>query len=277
MSPSRPHLLGRLAAPLLVGTWMCAGAASAADADCPPRLRVAFPDFAVPPIFHGTGAEFPDPPGQLVEFVRRAVQQSGCSVALELVRRPIRRMYFEAEHQEVDWVGMASHTPERAQWVVFPQHQGAVDTRLAVYAVDSHLYKLKTTVGVQWDGHTLRLPPGTKVGVPAGTAYETLARQYGWEMDLANGGPQALDKLLAGRTPAVVISDATVWGMDDAKETLLEALPVAVDTTYYFAAPSQAFFSHHPQFSRRVWQAMCEMARAERLLPDQKRLPRCPR
>ena len=82
MSTRRPCFQGPLAALLLgVGTWLCAGEAQAADGDCPPRLRAVFPDFAVPPIFHGTGAEFPDPPGQLVDFF--AAQ---CSTAVASLR-----------------------------------------------------------------------------------------------------------------------------------------------------------------------------------------------
>lgn len=264
---------------LAVGWSLVASQAFAvtASGSCPVRLRVAFPDFAVPPIFNGQGPDFPEPAGQLVDFFRRAMQLSGCDVPMDMVRRPMRRLYYEAERQAVDWISMASYTPERARAVVFPQHQGAVDTRLAVYVLEGHLYKRKEASNVLWDGHTLQLPPGGKVGVPAGTVYESLARQFGWDIDLANGGPQALEKLLAGRTPVVLISDATVWGLDDAKESRLEPLPGVVDTAFYFAAPSHAFFRRYPQFSRRIWQAMCQMARSEQIVPGQQRLMRCPR
>lgn len=254
---------------------LCLGVAHAGPA-CPPAMRVGFPDVGLTPLVHGSGSTFEQPPGELVAFVRQAVAQSGCSPRLHLLRRPLPRLYQEAAAGQLDWVAFATHTPQRAKALVFPKYRGRFDQRLSLYAIGAFIYRLPRTTGVQWDGQQLQLPPGGRLGVAAGSLHETLAREQHWPLETANGGPAVIAKLRAGRTPAILVSQATVLSMDAVSRDALMPLPPAVTIDYSLAAPSHRFYRSYPQFSRHIWLALCRAARAESRLAVQMPLPPCP-
>lgn len=242
---------------------------------CPAKVRVVFFDFAVPPLFNGKGPQFDSPPGHLVEWVRRAVEQTSCAPPLERSRRPTKRAYQELAYDEVDFVALSAPSPERERQVAFPRFKGQVDRRMAFYVTQTSLWVRKGERNIHWDGKNLTGPPGFKVGVPPGTPMESTSRQRGWEVDVAVNGPNSLEKLLIGRVPVTLVADVTVYALPGEKEAQLERLEPTLDVSYYYSTPSHAFYAKYPEFVEQYWQALCKLSRTEAALPEQKRLPAC--
>lgn len=257
----------------------CAGsaalAAGASKEACPDKVHITFLDIAVPPLYNGSGIEFANPPGYLVDWIRNAVAQTGCPVPVELVRRPVKRAYLELERGETNILATVPNTPERIAQGEFPRFKGEVDERMAYYVTGLSLWVRKSDAAVRWDGKTLAGPAGYKVGVVLGSQAEAIAQKYGWELEGGLNGPNVIEKLLAGRMAVAIAPDAVVAGMPDDKEDLLERLSPPLVQTYVHSVASKAFYAKYPEFMARYWSALCKASRAEKALPEQKRLQTC--
>jgi hypothetical protein len=251
------------------------GANIAAKEGCPNMVRVTFFDFAVPPLFNGTGTQFAKTPGYLVDWVQKAIAQTSCAPALELERRPIRRAYQEIEHNETDFLATVVQTPEREKIFAFPRVKGDIDRRATYLVTDTSLWVRKGEKTIHWDGQTLNGPKGFKVGVVQGTMMEALARKRGWEVDVAVNGPNSIEKLLMGRLPVTLVANLTVEALPDDQEALMERLGPPVDKSHYYSVPSHGFYAKYPEFVAQYWRALCQLARAETGMPEQRRLPAC--
>lgn len=261
---------------ILIG--VCIGAASVsvvAKEACPDKVRITFPDVSIPPFYNGSGLNFEDPPGYLVEWVRKAVAQTDCKVNLELKRRPVKRGYQEIEYNETDILAMAGYTPERFAILAFPIQKSQIDKRISWYQTTSYLWVRKGDTSVKWDGHQLGGPAGFKVGVPIGTKLETIASQHGWAQEPGTTAMKTVDKLLAGRMPVALLPDVTVASLPDDIEAKLERLEPPVESIELYSPSSKSFYAQYPEFMDKFWLALCKVARAEKALPEQKRLPAC--
>lgn len=256
----------------------CAGvlAAGLPKEACPESVRITFLDIAVPPLYNGSGIEFANPPGYLVDWVRAAVAQTGCPVQPELVRRPVKRAYQELEHGETDILATVPNTPERIAQGEFPRFKGEVDERMAYYVTGLSLWVRKAERhAVRWDGKALSGPAGFKVGVVQGSQAETIAQKLGWNLEGGINGPNIIEKLLAGRMAVAVAPDAVVAGLPDGQEDQLERLAPALTQTYVHSVANKGFYARYPEFMARYWSALCKASRAEKALPEQKRLQPC--
>ncbi len=250
--------------------------AVAAQEPCPERVRITFFDYPLPPLFHGSGMQFEQSPGLLVEWTQKAVQATGCRTRVELSRRPARRIHQELTYGQLDIIASWAVTPERLAIAEFPHIKNAVDTRMAYFATDTALWVRRGERSVLWDGMSLKGPPGFKVGVPPGTTMETMARSWGWAVDVGVNGPNTIEKLLRGRVPVTLISDAAIAAQPKEKRALLERLSPSVDRTLYYSAASKAFYAQYPEFMSRYWRGLCKASRAAPALPEQRQLLACP-
>lgn len=268
------HVFSALALLLPSASFNALAAGTTKEA-CPESVRITFLDIAVPPMYNGSGIEFANPPGYLVDWVRSAVAQTGCPVQPELVRRPVKRAYQELEHGETDILATVPNTPDRIGQGEFPRFKGEVDERMAYYVTGLSLWARKGDNTVRWDGKTLSGPAGFKVGVVQGSQAETIAQKQGWNLEGGTNGPNIIEKLLAGRMALAVAPDAVVAGLPDDIEAQLERLTPALVQTYVHSVANKAFYARYPEFMARYWSALCKASRSEKALPEQKRLQAC--
>ncbi len=73
--------------PILMGMVVAVGAMAAVP--CPPQIRLIYSDNAIAPLFLGDGVDIPEPPGLVVEWVRRVLARTGCASVARLSRIPI--------------------------------------------------------------------------------------------------------------------------------------------------------------------------------------------
>lgn len=260
---------------VLLLSSICFALVAQAAPPCPSVVRIAFPDYAIPPFFNGQGDAFDNPPGYLVEWVRQAMQRSACDSELVLTRRPTKRMYLEVEQDQVDIIALTIWGPEREPLLAFPRHKGAIDQRQAFYTSDASLWILKSNRSIHWDGKTLTGPPGFTVGSPAGSAQSSVARAHGWNVEEATTLPIVIEKLLLGRTAVALSTVGPVAALAPERQALLKRLSPAVTSTLYFSPSSHGFYAKYPEFTHRFWHELCVVARADKRVQREKPLPAC--
>jgi ABC-type amino acid transport substrate-binding protein len=252
----------RLAAALL-----CTVAATAAAQECPAVVRVSFPNFPIPPLLHGSD-HIATPPGQLVEWTRNALKNSGCKPALTFVRRPPNRQLAELAAGAIDILPGFSYSTELPAEMVFPMRDGDVNTAMRVVTDLTSLYVRSDNTEVRWDGVTLsgvRLRIGTSTG---GSTQRALVRSRGWDIELAPTPYSDLQKLLAGRVDAILESDSILDSRLGAHPARKLLPPVFV--THRYAPVRKDFQRQYPAFTERFWLEMCKQSR-----PAYPALPAC--
>ncbi|MBB5205206.1 hypothetical protein HNQ51_002525 [Inhella inkyongensis] len=248
----------------LVGVTLAAGLHAQ---PCPTALRVAFLDKALPPMLHGEGPRFPDPPGEFVRWTREALTRVNCPA--ELVRVPQRRLISDTAVDVNQITLFLAHTPERAQQLAFPlREDGQLDTRLALGESQLALYvREDRRHQVAWDGRRLS-PEGMKVGIVGGGVEEPLARAAGWTLDLALSHAGSITKLRRGQVDVAVLPTMSFNPQSLAEPPALVALQPMFAPVYFFAPVSPALQQRHPEWVRRFWRALCEVARGDRSVPS---------
>ncbi|MEJ1939021.1 hypothetical protein WDZ92_53155, partial [Nostoc sp. NIES-2111] len=143
---------------------VCMPLLAAAQATCPSRLRIAFPDSPAEPFMRGQGEDFARPPGLLVDWVRQALRELGCLERAELLRLPVRRLRALIEAGQIDMVaGVGDGGPIAALLTLPPREgrRGEFDQSLGT--VDYVLYARRGS-GLRWGGQVLAgLPAGARV------------------------------------------------------------------------------------------------------------------
>ncbi|MBB5204561.1 polar amino acid transport system substrate-binding protein [Inhella inkyongensis] len=194
----------------------------------------------------GRGLEF--------EFLRLLAEQSGWEFRVLL--RPWRRCLQDVRTGQVDAVLGISHTADRAEFVQFPHSNGQVDPQLAV-RVDQYAFVAPSASKLRWDGAQLELPPGAKVGVPAGYSGAQLLRRFGAAADESSRTAEGtLERLMQGQIQAALLpraeaqrllAERTQWAQ---RLSLLEpALPARA----YYLGASLEFARRHPGRLRDLW------------------------
>lgn len=240
---------------------------SAGVESCPETVRVAFMDMPSPPFVNGSGQRFEDVPGYFVQWVKNGIAASGCKVKLVLTRRPVRRAYRELESGDVDFIGTATPTVEHLALAAFPLHKdGSVNVNLSYYASQTSLWVRKGEKAFHWDGHVLSGPAGFKVGVPAATMLEQVAKDHGWAIEPALGGENSILMLLKRRTDIGLITDAVAYSYMMSSGAELEKLDPPVSNSYFYLAAGKRFYAHYPTYTADVWRAVCVASHADRTL-----------
>lgn len=248
---------------LVAALCMAAGAQGQA---CPPRLRIAFPDAPAEPFVRGQGDDFARPPGLLVEWVRAALRATGCLERAELLRLPPRRVRAMIEAGQVDLVAGVGEAGPIAALLTLPQRSGAKgEYDQSLGHVDYALYARKGAVG-SWDGHQLGALAGdARLGVTAGTRAEALAQERGWPQDPAPNHESALQKLLAGRTPLLLVHSYYLderLRQDPVLARQIVKLSPVVERRRLHVGALPAFAQHESGFVIRVWRELCRQSAA---------------
>lgn len=246
----------------LAVAWVLAGGCGSAVAaerlPCPTPLRIAFNDVASPPVIHGQGPAFADPPGWQVESVRDALRRLGC--AGDLQRLPSRRMSASLKAGQIDFAMLYAATPERLKTYVFPlDSQGRPDPAWAPAFAGLVLFARPGTPPrpAAWDGRTL--PAGWTVGAVAGSVHEDLVRDRAWALDAFPSVDHGAQMLLHGRFELLLASRESL--SLEVRDQVVEWGVVARQP--FFAPASPKFAAQHPEWTRAFWQELCRATRRQ--------------
>lgn len=251
---------------LAAASWLVAAPVLAQS--CPQRLRIAFPDGPAEPFMRGQGEDFLRPPGLLVDWMRNALRELGCLEKAEMLRLPIRRLRAMIEGGQIDLVAGAGEGGPIAALLALPPREGRrgeFDYSLGV--VEYVLYARRDS-GVTWDGQQLGgLGADENVGVTASTRTEALARERGWPVDAAPSHESALLKVVAGRTPVLLMHSYFVDDRLRREPRLarqLERLSPAVERRHLFVGAAPALAQGEKAFTLKLWRALCRESAASK-------------
>lgn len=243
----------------------CLAVGAAGDA-CPARLRIAFPEASAEPFVRGQGDEFAHPPGLLVDWMRQALREVGCLERAEMMRLPARRVRAMIESGQVDLVaGVGERGPIAALLALPPQVGPRREFDYSLGHVEFALYARRGAAG-SWDGqHLGALAGDARLGVTAGTRAEVLAQERGWPTDPAPNHESALQKLIAGRTPLILVHSYYVderLRQDPALTRQIVKLSPIVERLRLHVGAVPAFAQQQGAFVRRVWRELCRQSAA---------------
>ena len=250
---------------LPIAAWLITGVAQA-DA-CPERLRIAFPDAPAEPFLRGQGDDFERPPGLLVDWMRASLRQLGCLEHAELLRLPARRVRAMIESGQLDLVAGVGEGGPIAALLTLPSPAGnRREYDFSVGHVDYALYARRGLVAGRADGQEAPvLPPQARVGVTAGSRAEFLAQERGWPLEPAPNHESALQKLLAGRTPLLLVHSYYLderLRHDAALSRQIERFGPVVERRRLHVGALPAFARSEKGFVTRLWREMCRQSAA---------------
>lgn len=261
------HLLSGV---MLAGGIFCTPVQAALE--CPDSVRVAVIDFPFPPYVFGAGSEFANPPGKHVEWVTSALEAIPCKTQVKLVRMPVTRMRMEMGVGKVDLLVAGSDNPEIRSVAVMPMRGEKPDSRMYVQRFAYSLFVRRGDSDIHWDGHTLKGPPGFKVGVSTLVAASNFAREKGWETEVGQTPAGALKMLLHKRMPVVLTTETAFMSLPEEEQANIQMLEPPALITEYFPVASKIFHARYPGFAEQFWRGMCKASRA-----DQAGAPPCPK
>ncbi|PTT79276.1 hypothetical protein DBR42_21710 [Pelomonas sp. HMWF004] len=109
------------------------------------------------------------------------------------------------------------------------------------------------------------LVPAARVGVTAGTRSQTLALAQGWLTEAAPSHESALQKLLAGRTPLLLVHsyylDERLRQDSDLARQIVKLQP-AVERLRLHVGALPALARSEGAFMHRLWRALCRQSAA---------------
>ena len=237
-------------------------AAPAAAPLCPPAVRVSFPNFEIASLVLGTD-RIESPPGQLVEWTRRAIADTGCKSTVSMVRRPPNRQLAEMDLGLLDILPGFAFSADLATRLAFPMRGDGADTTLAVMRDTVSLYVRAAEKRISWNGSVLA--GATQVGTSTGgAAADTVIREHGWTREMAPTPYADMQKLIAARIDVIIEPDVIMarYLRGAGAGQVRKLTPPALVTDRY--APVRAGFQQqYPEFTRRFWHALCMQSRAD--------------
>lgn len=251
---------------LMAAGMAAAGAVHAARADgCPERLRIAFPDAPAEPFLRGQGDDFERPPGLLVDWVRASLRRLGCLEKAELLRLPSRRVRSMIEAGQVDLVAGVGEGGPLAGLLTLPPLAGTKrEFDLSLGHVDYALYARRGLLASGASGPDAPvLPAQARVGVTAGSRAEALARERGWPAEPAPSHESALQKLLAGRTPLLLVHSYYLderLRQDKRLASQIERFGPIVERRRLHVGALPAFARNESGFVTRLWRELCRQS-----------------
>lgn len=233
---------------------------------CPARLRIAFPDAPAEPFLRGQGDAFASPPGLLVDWVRAALREMGCLEAAELQRLPSRRVRAMVESGQLDLVAGVGEGGPIAVLLTLPPPAGSRrEFDLSLGHIDYALY-VRRALGAPGNAtESPVLPPQARVGVTAGSRAEMLAQERGWPAEPAPSHESALQKLLAGRTPLLLVHSYYLEGrlrQEPALAGQVERFGPVVERRRLHVGAVPAFARSESPFVTRLWRELCKQSAA---------------
>lgn len=242
--------------------WVMGVASATETTDCPDRLRLAFLDKPIPGMLAGEGQRFQPVPGRFVEWADETLRRLGCPG--EKVRVPQLRLLVDTADDVNQVTFYFAYTPERAQRLAYPlRADGQPERQLALSETRLALFvRVDRRDQVQWDGRRLK-PESLRVGIVGGGVEEAMAVAAGWRLDRALSHAGSVAKLRAGHVDVAVMPALSFTEESLASPPALSMLEPPLHRIQFFAPVSPALMSSRPQFVRRFWRILCEVARAD--------------
>lgn len=235
--------------------------------ECPPVVRIAYPDGAVVPFYNGRGKEVPEDPGLLIKWMVNAVNKTKCHPEVQFSRLPQRRIDLQIAEGDQDLVPAMAPTEERLKNLVFPGARNTPNEKLALVRGNLNFYTLRGTE-TGWPENK-KLWSQIAIGVVRGAATETIATKNSWKMEIAGDAPTNFKKLLLGRVQAVfevdLIANAIIKELGEDK---IEMLSPAFVSSFYYPVFSRQFYDQFPEFSQQIWVNACRESHTYFNKPD---------
>lgn len=264
-----------LAACLFVTALLLAPArpqAAPTEARCPDELRIAVLDYELAPLLLGKD-KFAAPTGKLIDWLRLAVQRSGCNPRLQFQRLPIKRGRELLYRGDIDVWGVAFPGAELMTQSALPMLDKQVDPQLGFYLSTYSLYVPLQDNQISWDGQQLRGHEDMRIGVAPVPALQNLLSERNWPAEMGIDTQNVLDKLLSGRSAVAILPDMLVAAQPADVPARLRKLSPPVLTSWYYAPVSRFLIARHPAFVRSFWLELCRAGRSEQRHPQPCRDP----
>lgn len=246
----------------LVAALMLAGPAQAADQE----LRLCMAESSQLPAWMWRSAGLAEEvPSQLDVFTAALLGREARVRVLARVL-PWRRCLLEVQMGRLDGVLGLSHTPERAQWAVFPLRAGAPDESLRLRRDAYHWY-VAARSKLRWDGEALRGLPAPRLASVAGYSVVERLQGQGYAVETQTSSVGASLRMLAlGRIDAAALlqGEAEPWlAREPQLAQGLRRLEPPLMQRSYFLAFSQAYAQQDVQRLQRVWSALASVRESE--------------
>ncbi|SHN05796.1 hypothetical protein SAMN05192549_10493 [Duganella sacchari] len=248
----------KLIAGVVFMSMLCLAPGYSVASGCPKAVRVALPNFPVPPLIYGT-TEVEEPPGSMVIWARSALSSGDCKPLISIRRLPVKRLLAELKANTVDVApGFAPTSPNLAV-LVFPRRGKELDVSLIIIHDRLSLYVRADDLATKWNGKHLNIAQ-PRIGISAGIAATKVeAEKRGWLVDEA-GNPQSnLAKLKAHRIDAILEPDVwfeTYLNTVPEQRASIRKLEPQVSSIDRYAPVSIGFYGSYPEYTRQFWQAM---------------------
>lgn len=225
------------------------------------EINVCGIDVANPPIYRLTMAETKDTTeykGVAYEVMNEIELQAPIRIIFE--RRPWKRCLSQLQTGQSDAVIGSSYVPEREQYSHYPRKlDGTVDASKLVYSNTLWLYV--SDPAVQWDGVSLKLPPGAQAAAGLGYSSADLLQRMGVEV-IERYEPKHLANLLTSRRVALVASYAMqvepYLDLND-PNTPVQRLPTPLMQDDMFMVFSRQFYARHQHVAERIWEICADI------------------
>ena len=228
---------------------------------CPAEVRVVYPDIDAAPFVNGHGADIPQNPGLLVDWVKSAIAKSPCQVKLSFFRLPTLRTVLEINIGRYDMMLAVATDNPLASKLRYPMQEDRISSNRMIGSGALMLYTLSQST-ITWDGTTLNMPPPATVGVVRGQAAQFVATQNGWHTDESPDAETNFRKLLLHRVPAVLEQKLVATDLIKAlPDQSVQMLTVPVKTLNYYSPVTVEFYHRYPQFSEQFWSDVCNESR----------------
>ncbi|ABC28812.1 conserved hypothetical protein [Hahella chejuensis KCTC 2396] len=245
---------------ILVVSFALIGASGAARTETGiVEISVCGIDVANPPIYRLTMAdtkETTEYKGVAYEMLNEIELQASIRIIFE--RRPWKRCLAQLQSGQSDAVIGSSYVQEREQFSHYPRKlNGSVDYSKLVYSNTLWIYT--SDPAVQWDGVSLKLPPGAQAAAGLGYSSADLLQRMGVEV-IERYEPKHLANLLASRRVAIVASYAMqvepYLDLSDPNSPV-RRLPTPLMQDDMFLVFSRPFYARHQHLAERIWE-ICE-------------------
>lgn len=206
------------------------------------------------PYYLGNSAKFDmSKPGMAVEIIVEVCNNLG--VEANFRRYPWKRCISGMEKGKVDGIFNASFKEKRLKFGRYPMQGGKVDPSRRIATTAYVLYKHKDSK-VKWDGKTLTVPAGKKIGATLGYSIIDDLKKLGAEVDPTKDYTVDLKKVNMGRNPAccqLEISSDFYLNSHRSEFPNIEKVSPPLKVKPYYLMLSHQFAKKNPKLAEKIW------------------------
>jgi polar amino acid transport system substrate-binding protein len=226
-------------------------------------FRIVYINKENPPRIVGSGTSINwSKPGITVELFKMVAQSVG--MRIEFKRMPWKRCLYAVEHGMADATFHASFKPARAEFGVYPNRDGQLDSSRGIYT-NAYVFYAQKGSGVSWNGKTLG-NASRPIGTQLSYSIADDLRQMGYEVEEEANVSNNLNKLAAGRISAYAeiesIADYTLDKEKPRYENIVKLRPPLTEKVYYLLI-SKSFVRKNPKLAERIWDAVRDVQQTE--------------